>query len=120
MNHDSDCALHNGPAYPPGPCDCSVLAKQLWDSAPSRPHSPAWEQLGDTTQGVWLERAQRVTAQPLAFMNEINRMADKLCGVPITDQGSEKSAAADRNGSTPSGNAGSTPAPGRHINWGRP
>lgn len=22
--HDSDCALHNGPAYEPGPCDCSL------------------------------------------------------------------------------------------------
>lgn len=22
--HDSDCALHNEPAYPNGPCDCSV------------------------------------------------------------------------------------------------
>ena len=24
--HDSDCALHNAPAYPPGPCDCSLAA----------------------------------------------------------------------------------------------
>lgn len=23
--HDSDCALHNMPAYPNGPCDCSVV-----------------------------------------------------------------------------------------------
>ena len=22
--HDSDCATHNAPAYPPGPCDCSL------------------------------------------------------------------------------------------------
>lgn len=22
--HDSDCAIHNGPAFEPGPCDCSV------------------------------------------------------------------------------------------------
>lgn len=22
--HDSDCSLHNMPAYPNGPCDCSV------------------------------------------------------------------------------------------------
>ncbi len=22
--HDSDCALHNMPAYPNGPCDCSL------------------------------------------------------------------------------------------------
>lgn len=22
--HDSDCAVHNAPAYPPGPCDCSL------------------------------------------------------------------------------------------------
>lgn len=25
--HASDCGLHNGPAYPPGSCDCGVLAK---------------------------------------------------------------------------------------------
>jgi hypothetical protein len=24
--HDSDCATHNMPAYPNGPCDCSVYA----------------------------------------------------------------------------------------------
>lgn len=24
MHHDSDCATHNEPAYPNGPCDCSV------------------------------------------------------------------------------------------------
>ena len=23
--HDSDCAVHNMPAYPNGPCDCRVL-----------------------------------------------------------------------------------------------
>jgi hypothetical protein len=22
--HASDCAVHNGPAYPAGPCDCGV------------------------------------------------------------------------------------------------
>ena len=22
--HDSDCAIHNAPALPPGPCDCGV------------------------------------------------------------------------------------------------
>ena len=26
--HDSDCALHNGPAYPPGPCNCSISANK--------------------------------------------------------------------------------------------
>lgn len=25
--HDSDCAVHNEPAYPAGPCDCGALAK---------------------------------------------------------------------------------------------
>ena len=23
--HASDCAVHNGPAYPAGPCDCGVM-----------------------------------------------------------------------------------------------
>jgi len=23
-NHDSDCATHNEPAYPNGPCDCTL------------------------------------------------------------------------------------------------
>ena len=22
--HESDCAVHNAPAYPPGPCDCEA------------------------------------------------------------------------------------------------
>ena len=24
VGHDSDCAVHNGPAYEAGPCDCSL------------------------------------------------------------------------------------------------
>ena len=33
MKHWSDCAVHNGPAYPPGPCNCSGIAgsfRRLW------------------------------------------------------------------------------------------
>jgi len=26
--HDSDCAVHNAPAHPKGPCDCSVQVEQ--------------------------------------------------------------------------------------------
>lgn len=25
--HDSDCSVHNEPAYPAGPCDCGALAR---------------------------------------------------------------------------------------------
>lgn len=28
-NHDSDCAVHNMPAYPTGPCDCSLATVAL-------------------------------------------------------------------------------------------
>jgi hypothetical protein len=27
--HASDCAVHNGPAYPAGPCDCGVAQKHV-------------------------------------------------------------------------------------------
>ena len=27
--HDSDCAVHNMPAYPAGPCDCSLNVEQV-------------------------------------------------------------------------------------------
>ena len=27
MQHDSDCALHNAPALPPGPCDCGAVRR---------------------------------------------------------------------------------------------
>lgn len=27
IQHDSDCAVHNGPALPPGPCNCGAQAK---------------------------------------------------------------------------------------------
>lgn len=32
-DHWSDCAIHNAPAYVPGPCDCPAPAKPMW-SAP--------------------------------------------------------------------------------------
>lgn len=30
--HDSDCSVHNEPAYPSGPCDCSVITPVAWMS----------------------------------------------------------------------------------------
>ncbi len=27
-HHTSDCAVHNMPAYPPGPCDCGLEARK--------------------------------------------------------------------------------------------
>lgn len=27
--HDSDCAMHNAPAYPAGPCDCGALGPNV-------------------------------------------------------------------------------------------
>ena len=27
--HDSDCAVHNAPAYEPGPCDCSLERNEV-------------------------------------------------------------------------------------------
>ena len=29
MQHTSDCATHNSPAYPPGPCDCGARTAEL-------------------------------------------------------------------------------------------
>lgn len=33
--HDSDCAVHNEPAYPNGPCDCGVDPREhITDGTP--------------------------------------------------------------------------------------
>jgi hypothetical protein len=45
-------------ANPKRPISPREYAKVLWDTSPSRPHSPAWEQLGSVTQQVWIERAE--------------------------------------------------------------
>ena len=29
LEHASDCAVHNEPAYPKGPCDCGVTAAYI-------------------------------------------------------------------------------------------
>ena len=34
--HASDCAVHNGPAYPAGPCDCGVAQEQDWKTLPPK------------------------------------------------------------------------------------
>ena len=31
IKHVSDCAVHNGPAYEPGPCDCGAARDHLFD-----------------------------------------------------------------------------------------
>jgi hypothetical protein len=30
FSHWSDCAVHNGPAYPAGPCDCGAWHRNNW------------------------------------------------------------------------------------------
>ena len=34
------------------------LARHLYETGQHRPHSPAWDLLGDVTKSVWIERAQ--------------------------------------------------------------
>jgi hypothetical protein len=38
-------------------------AKALWDAGGNRPALPDWEQLGEVTKSVWLERAQAEAEQ---------------------------------------------------------
>jgi len=38
--HWSDCAVHNGPAYPAGPCDCGVAQEPLHIVQSNGKHSP--------------------------------------------------------------------------------
>jgi hypothetical protein len=33
-------------------------ARALYDAAPSRPHSPDWDDLTEVTRSVWYERVQ--------------------------------------------------------------
>lgn len=33
MQHASDCAVHNAPAMPSGPCDCEAVEKVVWRDA---------------------------------------------------------------------------------------
>lgn len=33
IEHTSDCAVHNEPAYPAGPCDCGALMKRALEKA---------------------------------------------------------------------------------------
>ena len=58
--HASDCALHNGPATDPGPCDCGADP----DMTPERYGSerPAQEQRGCPTPGAWERQAKGATS----------------------------------------------------------
>lgn len=49
--HDSDCSLHNEPAFPAGPCDCSV------STHPSPPEGVAgWKPIETAPKdGTWVE-----------------------------------------------------------------
>lgn len=41
IEHASDCALHNGPAYKPGPCDCDEMSAEIPKGTPLR---DSWEE----------------------------------------------------------------------------
>lgn len=32
-------------------------ARLIYEASPARPHCPAWHQLSEVTQGVWIKRA---------------------------------------------------------------
>lgn len=77
MNHASDCAIHNEPAYPAGPCDCGadlspadcrallpvlaiMNARERFDGLPH----PTPEQSPDTPFGrllTWVEQQSKET-----------------------------------------------------------
>lgn len=56
MGHASDCALHDGPAFLPGPCDCGL-------DPPVDPHKTfvPWIVLG-TRGGRWEVRQRNIEA----------------------------------------------------------
>jgi hypothetical protein len=77
--HWSDCAVHNGPAYPAGPCDCGVTQKTERDAL-----KLALEALRKAMQGtlVFDEAMEAFTAinkalaqpaqEPVAWMDDYN------------------------------------------------
>ena len=57
--HDSDCAVHNMPAYPAGPCDCSLASL----AQPAQEPNNFCPRCGKRVQGV-LGRLQMHTCTP--------------------------------------------------------
>ena len=60
--HTSDCALHNGPAYEPGPCDCGASDfKQYRRSqiAELRPYV-----VGESTKNISISRPDKEAGSP--------------------------------------------------------
>lgn len=55
--HASDCALHNAPALPPGPCDCLDCS-----------FTPSGDWFVFDATGATLVRGFRTKAQALAWM----------------------------------------------------
>ena len=49
--HLSDCAVHNEPAYPAGPCDCGVLNQQIAQPA-QEPKSVTYKEVADTMNAL--------------------------------------------------------------------
>ena len=57
--HDSDCAIHNMPAFPAGPCDCSVrkafeMRFKHLGLEPGRNRENELIYVRDLAQGAWL------------------------------------------------------------------
>jgi hypothetical protein len=80
--HASDCAVHNGPAYPAGPCDCGVaqepVARVLQTIKELRPAIKPMEGMGKgKTTEEWfdilvkeIERIQPAQQEALYGMNQ--------------------------------------------------
>ena len=76
--HDSDCAVHNGPAYPAGPCDCSLAA--LAQPA-QKPVANSFEEYCQTLHPLWNTHISRTYAEQFFMAGQAAQPAQEPTGM---------------------------------------
>lgn len=98
IQHDSDCAVHNEPVYPAGPCGCGALVTAALEHAlralvstnncltTDRPDLPRAPDTGWTTD---FSKEIELLNAALAAM-EFGSRSDARCEIPRTNPSDEK------------------------------
>ena len=98
FGHDSDCAIHNAPAYEAGKCDCSRLGMTGWQPISTAPKDGTmvllaeidpdepetlWDKYGHIDIGCW-ERSERDPAFTVeGWASNYGRIDDPTHWMPL-------------------------------------
>jgi hypothetical protein len=91
LNHKSDCAVHNEPAFPKGKCDCDFLGVEdkISEIASHASYDEgSYEAASEAARTMLWECRQAILSQAIKI--DTNELADYMAASPLTLRGAAR------------------------------